>query len=273
MRALWLLLVVVSGLEYVPFAWSVRFVDVSVTAVFYEGFWPLLVILVLHLLYRGAGRYPPVTFGMSLMLLLAFAGFFLVVAGHEGGAVGVAPATLVGAALAVGASFFGALGCCLFRWGSSLADSLVSAGVGSPGGSGRVRLEMFCVSVGVVTARTLSGLLILSVGWLLGEGVSLLLLAVGLLTGFVAHTLESLAWRMSNVLTRNPGVNALGYLGPLADLAALWTVSRVTVRSPALLVLGVVLGVVSNTLINAGGVVRPWFGSLRRCLSGLRSGG
>ena len=269
----WFLLVVVSGLEYVLFVWSVRFVDVSVSAVFFEGFWPLLVILMLYLLYRGTGRYPPVTFGMGVMLLLAFAGFFLVVAGHEGGAVDVAPATLVGVGLAVGASFFGALACCLFRWGSSLADSLVSAGVVSSGVASRFRLEMFCVSVGVVTARALSGLLMLSIGWLLGEVFALLLLAIGLLTGFLIYTMESLAWRVSNVVTRNPGVNAIGYLGPLADLAALWAVARVTVGSPALLLLGVLLVVISNTLINAGGVVRPWLGSLRRCLSGLRPRG
>ena len=275
MRSLWFLLVVVSGLEYVFFVWSVRFVDVSVSAVFFEGFWPLLVILMLYLLYRGTGRYPPVTFGVGAMLLLAFAGFFLVVAGHEGGAVDVAPATLVGVGLAVGATFFSALACCLFRWASSLADSLVSAGVVSSGVVSRFWLEMFCVSVGVVTARALSGLLMLSIGWLLGEGVALLLLPVGLLTGFLIYTMESLAWRVSNVLTRNPGVNALGYLGPLADLAALWAVARVTVRSPALLLLGVLLVVISNTLINVGGVVRPWFGSLRRFLSGLglRPGG
>ena len=55
----WLLLGILSGLSYALFAWSTRFVDVSVSAVFFDGLWPFVLVMMFFLLYRGAGRTVP----------------------------------------------------------------------------------------------------------------------------------------------------------------------------------------------------------------------
>jgi hypothetical protein len=118
---------IVANFNLAFFAWSTRFVDVSVTAILFE-IWPIYIILITARLFRGDTRYREITSEMVLLLALGLIGFAFVVGGQAGGFADIQTGGLslliVGVVLAVFgaiATSFSAFG---FRWGTDVASEL-----------------------------------------------------------------------------------------------------------------------------------------------------
>ena len=263
----WLLLGILSGLSYALFAWSTRFVDVSVSAVLFDGLWPFVLVMMFFLLYRGSGRYRAFTPSLGLLLLLGMAGCVLVVSSQGFDLDRSVFSTLLGIGLVLLCPLIGPLASCLFRWATSLADALRGGGVGLEA-CGRVRLELFGGACGVVgRCRFLSAGQPSYRHRQSGERFHGQMLSVGLLTGAFVYTVGGITWRLSNLTALSPGVNALGYLSPAFSLGLLWAFGQVGVSSYLMLLVGTALVVVANVLINAGPWVRLSLGRVAARLS------
>ena len=248
----WLVLGAASGLSYPVFAVSTLLVDVSVAAVLFDGLWPFFVVVLFSLLYRGSGRYRSFTVSGWLLLLVGMCGAVLVVSsnGLVLGGAGVLR-LLAGVGLAALSSFLGPLACFMFRWASALVVSLrLDCPLLEP--EGGVRLELFGAVCGGALASLVSLLVNVTLGLSVGERLVPVLMLVGLVLGLLTYTVGGVAWRVCNLMTRSPGINALGYLTPAFSLGLLWLFRQVGVAYPALLVLGALLVVVANLLVNGG---------------------
>ena len=172
-RAIWFLLGTVSGLDYALFAWSSRYVDVAVTTVLFET-WPLFLVFLMALLYRGVGRYRRPTPALMLLLVVGFGGCALVVSSQHGGLDGLFGSGVHHLALGVGLSLLAALATSLaaylFRWASALSGALAPCrGVSAGGG---VSLELFSVAVGMVVSDVFSISMNAVIGFAAGESLS-----------------------------------------------------------------------------------------------------
>ncbi|MYC34860.1 MAG: hypothetical protein F4X64_17020, partial [Chloroflexi bacterium] len=147
---IYIALSIIANFNFAVFAWSTRFVDVSITAILFET-WPIFIILIMERLFRGQTRYrrptdisgddadseqePPryhrLTPGMFLIMLLGVAGFGFVVVGQAGGFAGVQASSLlvaiIGVILAVVGAITTAFAAFSFRWSLS-QKTLVSTG-------------------------------------------------------------------------------------------------------------------------------------------------
>ena len=83
-----MLCIIINQFVYGLFAWSTRFIDISVAAVLFEV-WPILLILVTAFLFRGQRRYRKITPAVMTLLVLGFLGFaFVAISETEGWAIG-----------------------------------------------------------------------------------------------------------------------------------------------------------------------------------------
>ena len=263
-RAIWFFLGIVSGLDYALFVWSTRFIDISVTTILFET-WPLFLVLLMAVLYRGAGRYRRLSFSLVLLLIVGFVGCALVIRSQHVGFAEFPSRTgyivAFGVGLAVCASLATSLAAYLFRWGSELAEGLPGDLEGRLGND-RVSLEMFCVAIGIVMSDLFSIVLNGSIGLAFGESAASGIWLAGFLGGVLIYALGSMSWRISNLTTANLGANALGYGAPVAALVLLWGFSQVEVSRPGLLVIGAVAVISANLLINFEAEVRWGFKTL-----------
>ena len=251
-RAIWFLLGTVSGLDYALFAWSSRHVDVAVTTVLFET-WPLFLVFLMALLYRGAGRYRRPTPALVLLLVVGFGGCGLVVSSQHGGLGGVfgfgVHHLTLGVGLALLAALATSLSAYLFRWASAMSGALAPYRGVSGGG---VSLELFGVAVGMVVSDVFSISMNAVIGFGAGESLSFIPMMVGFLGGILIYSLGSLAWRAANLLTSNLGVNALGYAAPLLALGLLWVFSRADVARLDYLVVGAIALIAVNLVVGLG---------------------
>lgn len=250
---------ILSGLDFALFIYSTRFVDISVAAVLFEV-WPLFAVPLTAALTRRENRYARITLGSMLLLGGGFAGAALVIASQTGrfaGVGGLASFDLaLGVSLALLSSVTVALAVCLFRWAEDLVETLPER---VREARGQLDLELFAVAVAIVVADVFAIAVNAGVGFATGEALEMGHVGVGLLFGLFVYFAGSLAWRASNFVTADLGVNALTYITPLVALGWLWVYSAtdmpghegvLAVARPDYLVLGAAAVVFFNLLIN-----------------------
>ena len=220
-----LVLGTLSGLDYVLFIYSTRFVDISIATVLFE-LWPLFSIPLTAVLTRRKKRYAKITLGFMLLLSGGFAGAAFVIASQSGQLAGVGDLSsvdlVIGTLLALLSAFAVALAVCLFRWSEDLVERLPKR-VNKD--RGQLDLELFAVAVAIVITDVFSITMNGVAGIATGEILAPTHIWVGLLFGFFVYFLGSLAWRASNLLTGDLGINALTYFTPLLALVWLWVYS------------------------------------------------
>lgn len=243
-----ILLGTISYLERAFFVWSTRYVDVSITAVLFE-IWPISVIFVTGRLFRQEGRYQKITTPMYLLLGLALIGYSCVIFGQAGGidlsdstslfdlAFGVTLATI--AAVLVSFTAFS------FRWGTEIADDLDQYY-----NADKSSLELFGVVVGIAISSILAVPTTAGVGLLRGETVSTNTLVISIVGGTFIGALASIIWRKANLITLNLGVNAIAYLSPIIAVIWLFAFSFVSDVRIEFLIIGMLMIVSANVLIN-----------------------
>ena len=164
-----LALSVAANFNFAFFAWSTRFVDVSVAAILFET-WPILLILLMLRLFPGGTRYREPAPEMLLLLVLGLAGFAFVVVGQAGGFANVQTGSLsvviVGVALAILGAIATSFTAFSFRWGTDVVHEIPSA---VRPGIGEHSLEMFGVLVAFLIANTVAAVLNAFIGVSNGE--------------------------------------------------------------------------------------------------------
>lgn len=254
-------MMVVNNFEFALFAWSARLVDISVTAILFET-WPVLLIVLTMWLYRGDRRYRAADASLWLLLAVGFAGFAFVVLSQQalpGGVASTGWSLAAGIGLAVLASAVTSLSAFGFRWGTDLAEALQRAGVRPPGSHS---LELF----GAILASLLANVVVVPanivIGIALGEPMTPFVFAAAVGAGVVCHAGATLCWRNANLLTDNLGVNAIGYATPVLSLAWLFVFAQADVARVDYLVIGATGIIAANLLINFEAEIQLGFKTL-----------
>ena len=256
-------LAIISQFEYPIFAWSSRFVDVSVTTVLFETY-HVFVILFAAWLFREESRYQGVGPGLVLLLIIVFVGFAFVISGQVGHFVGTAndisySSLVPGVLLAILAAVVAALSAFNFRWGSELGGEMSRmAGIGYD----RDSLDLFCVLMASLVANAIALPFNLFAGVIGGETISISNLGIGLLGGLVFNAMANVLWRKANLATNNLGVNAVAYITPIISLVWLFLFSQSEVPRVDYLVIGASAIVTANLLINFEAEIRWGFKAL-----------
>ena len=257
-----IVLSIAANFNFAFFAWSTRFVDVSVTAILFES-WPIFIILITARLFRGDSRYHDITAEMVMLLILGLAGFAFVVVGQAGGfdniETGSLSVLIVGVMLAVLGAVATSFTAFSFRWGTDVASDITARG---RSGVSEASLDMFGVLVAFLVANTVSAVVNIFAGVSSGESMDTRTLLIAVFLGGATNWVANVAWRKANLSTDNLGINALAYATPIFSLMWLFLFSQVAPERPDYLVAGAVGIIIVNLLINFEAEIRFGFKAL-----------
>lgn len=255
-----MLFAVIGSLDYTMFTWSIRFIDVSISAVLIE-IWPIfLIFLVARLLGE---RYKKITIGMVGLSFLCFIGVAFVVNSQFGTGISennTSSAMLViGTVLALGGAIAAALTAFIFKWGAIVGKEVSNV---LDKNKAIISLELFCVVIahfiGSLISIPLNGL----AGFVSSESTTLASLGIGILGGIFVQSSASILLRKANLVTHNLGVNAMIYMAPIMALLWLFLASQVNVARIDFLLIGAGAIITANLLINFEAELRLGFKSL-----------
>ena len=257
-----MLFLVINNLDYVFFALATSFVDISVAAILYET-WPIALILLTALLFRGEARYRKITPEMMLLLVIGFVGFWFVATSQSGGFRDLSDSqlaeTLIGIGLVLLAIFCASMAAYGFRWGVDLNHALPEQLVKDKNND---LVDICCVLIAQVIASFTAAWLSGTTGYLIGETIALRSLGIAVACGVFANGVGHLAWRAANVVTNNLGINAISYATPIFSLVWLFLFWTVDIARVDYLIIGTAAIITANLLINFEAEVRFGFKAL-----------
>lgn len=279
---IYIALSIVANFNFAVFAWSTRFVDVSITAILFET-WPIFIILIMERLFRSQTlnrrptditsvdadsdqeppRYHRLTPGMFLIMLLGVAGFGFVVVGQAGGFAGVQASSLlvaiIGVVLAVVGAITTAFAAFSFRWGTDIVRELPES---ATQGTSKDSQELFGLLIAFLIANSVSAVLNLFLGSASGETMDSRSLLIAVALGGAVNGAANVAWRKANLSTQNLGINAVSFATPIFSLAWLFLLYQVAPARPDYLLAGAVGIVIVNLVINLEAEIRLGFKAL-----------
>lgn len=267
-----MLLMIVNNFEFAVYAWSARFVDIALSAVLFET-WPILLVLLTVWLYRTDIRrhirYQSLNISLLTLMVVGFVGFVFVVLSQEGTLLGLGGIHLtnliIGVVLAVIASGVTSLSAFGFRWGTDLSRDIQSSGLSLKDPNS---LDLFGAVVGSIMANLIVIPLNFAVGFSFGERLPLHIIVIAVAAGAVSHGVATLCWRKSNLMTSNLGVNAIAYGTPILSLVWLFYFSQADVLRVDYLIIGTAAVLTANLLINVEAEMRWGFKALVLALGG-----
>ena len=226
------------------FAWSTRYVNISVTTVLFEV-WPVVMVVMTAWLFRFDKRYRIVNGRTVFLFGIAFLGVGSVVYSQAGSAIfpigesgvefGVGVLLVVIAVMSRSLSAFG------FRWSADFG-----AEISEGSGIDRGRCEMFGVVVGMLACCLVNFVLSLVVGVIDLEPMDGGGAMVGLAGGIVLGGFAAVAWRKANLVTDNLSYNVMVYFTPVVALVLLYAFGLVVDVDLAFLVFGAFAVVIGN---------------------------
>lgn len=241
---------ILNSFQIAAFAWSTSIVDIAVTAVLFE-LWPIMYIFLATWLFRNERYYHPTSVALVSFLIMAFAGAALVITSQSGDLAKMNYQSIVpGSIIAIGAALLSAFAAFGIKWGMDLADAIEDETLEQHDDE---RLAVFGVVTAICLVTFISIPVNVSLGAIQGESFSSVFgwgLVASLLGGCVVHTIGDINWRRANILTRNLGINSMGYLVPLGAIIFLWLFNKTSVASIEHLVAGTVLIMLANGAIS-----------------------
>ena len=257
----WAVLYGVFGkFEYAIFAFAVGYASISTVTIIFTV-WPIIFILVMAFLYRNiSDRYTHNGAWLFLMIMLCFIGFAFVVWPEKVVAPGAT--FYVGIAVAaVAALVAGSHNAVTLRWADKLGDVIHQTN--SFGESHNV-LDVFSAVFVLLITQLICAVASIVIAMMAGENINYTLLMLSIAGGFMSGGIADVLFRTSNIITTNLGVNAVIYAMPIFALLwlAIFSASPVNVARADYFVIGVLIIVVSNLLINSEAEIRRGFRGL-----------
>ena len=260
-----ILFAVLGNCEYLLFAWSTKFTDISVVTIVYE-IWPIFLILLMARLYRGDERYGEFKLASLPLLLLPFAGLILVVLSQTGGVLTDSgfdvSSTVAGVLLALGAALLAPLMAFGFKWGSELSIDLSEIVRDIPSDGDAPSLDMFCAIVAFFISSLAASFLTFIIGMSREEPASGGMFLIAVIGGVAANAVGGIAWRKAHFETDNLGIHAIAYGVPIVSLLWLGAFSRAGGLLWDYFTIGAIAIISSNVLINLQAEIRSGFKTL-----------
>ena len=247
----WILFAVAGNCEYLLFAWSTNYVDISVSTILYEV-WPLFLIWITAYLYKHDARYSKISYASLPLLILPFIGYMLAIASQSGELPlifneGIS-STIKGAMLALGAAILAPMMAFGFKWGSDLSSEITNMRKQT---SGKYQsLDMFCAIIAFFISSLGASVVNLTAGIIAQETITIQMVIIGVIGGVTANAIGGIAWRKAHFSTDNLGVHAIAYFIPVAALIFLFAFNQANIIKPDYLIIGSVIIVAANIVLN-----------------------
>ena len=250
----WSLLGISVGFfDYAVFSWSLKYIDVSVASVLYET-WPLLMILLIGVIFKGENRYEKVGSSGWVFLLMGFAGLVFVILSQTDDTTLKIENTslfsiLFGALLALTAAIMGAIvGGCSIRWGATVLHDIPDHKQKETDRD----LTVLFVLIGILLANIPGIIIGVAMGAWGGhnEIVEVDNMIIAAILGFFILTTAIISFRMANLITTKLEINAMAYATPIFALAYLAILGYINVPKTNWLIIGSIGVVAANALLN-----------------------
>lgn len=267
-----MLLAVIVNCEYALLAWSVQFIDVTVSTLLF-AIWPLFLVLLRDIADRKSaqndrsgetdGDFPMRRVVEHIALaIVGLSGLSFAIAAELGGFAkfgdGIPLWSVAGLALATGAMTLSALKEFGIRRGWDLDHRRLDNGQG-PDGS----LFSCLVVIGVLVSSLGSALVCAGVGLGRGEILDPRSLGLAFIAGMIISTTAEVVWRKANLAGDDSSRNSLGCCILFFALLWLFASTQANVQRVDHLLLGAVFIVTANLLVSAKKVdVRRGFRAL-----------
>ena len=236
---------VVGNLDSAMFALSTHFIDVAAAAVLFET-WPIFYILLTSRLLPGDGPTNglprPVNWcGTSALLSIAFTGMVLVFASQHPDRrlldfvmefpSGAADPDLYGLAAILFAALLGSFPFFSLRYGLDLSRQIGDVSDAGPSHPGRsmsaFHLQPRCITMVTMLANVASMPVSAAIAAVTAEGLpthpdlghNVIWMAITCRS--ITYALPTIGWRVANLMSRNPGINAMAFMTPAASVALL----------------------------------------------------
>ena len=265
-----LLIIIGNNFDHALFAWSVRFIDISVAAVLVE-IWPILVILLMDRFVKGYG-HKKIDLTTLLLVAVCFLGVAFVIGSQTGGFLwtgerleNMGLSSVVGVVLALAAALAIAFAAFGFKWANEVTHEL---SLEHQARSSDLPIDWFCVVAALVICSTISAPINAAAGWITGESISFDSFVLSVIAGGLVQALASICWRKANITTDNLGINAIAYGTPVFSLVWLFLFWEIGTPRVDFLVIGVTAIIAANLLINFEAEIRLGFRALLLALAG-----
>ena len=258
-----------GSVDYVFFAFALRYVDEAIGAVLIETSYIFTVILMARL-FPEEGRYKKITTQKWFLFAVALVGVGFVVVSQSSTIDDVVSelftfVALGGVGLVLAAAFFaGTILPVNQLWGEYVSDNEKKE-YEEKKGEKKKDDEIFYTLVASTIAKIIGVPVLVVIGLLSGENIGSIG-SVGILSasvyGLLGHGIGGILFRVANFKTTNLGINALFYLVPAVSLIWLGLASRIDVPHIDWLVIGVTAIIVANSLLNVKAEIRSAYTAL-----------
>ena len=256
----WSLLGVILGLfDYAVFAWSLKYIDISVASVLLET-WPLWMILLTSKIFQSEKRYENINlFGWACMLM-GFAGLAFVISSHSSihtDDVGLGKEDTLwldifwGALLALIAAIMSAIfTACTLRWGTIVLGDIPDHKHKQKETDEKLTVFFILIATVIASVPNVIFSVVLSVSNEHNEMVEVDNMLIAAAVGLFISVPARISLHMANLTTHKLEINAIGYATPIFTLVCLAILGYINVAETNWLVIGAMGVIAANTSLN-----------------------
>ena len=247
-----ILFALIGGCAFVFTAFSLRYIDISIAMVIIFGIEPILSILLLTFLFKSDNRYRTITGPIWGLMTIAFIGFLLVIISQNFNYADIQNVRnlinkqdLIGVSIAlIAAVLSGFTVAFTVRWGVDLAKQA------------KPDQELLFVMLAYSITGMISGVVMAIIGVLVNETLTYHQTSTAIMWGFLISPFAATLIRAANITTNHLAINTITFSRPIFSILWLALFSLINVANIYLLILGTLIIVVSNLLINTNSNAR-----------------
>ena len=252
-RSPYLIATTAGQFDYVMLAIAAQHIDIAVVSTVFSTY-TMIAVYMTTLLFRGQGRYKPISAAAIPLYLTGLLGVALTIFSEIGHITltkdgigpspqGIAIATPIITALAVGA----------IKWGTVLSSQIRQKAEVPVDDTAHHELGYVLSATMIANAITVPINIALALATHTIQYATANTIATAMLGGLIINPCSIIPWRKANIITNNLGVNAISYCTPILTLTWLFGLGRANVARPDYLIIGAITIIGANILINTQG--------------------
>ena len=260
----------ISRFNYAFFALAINRIDISVATIVYET-WPIFMVILIPRLFKK--RYRKITPTILGLLIMGFIGFVFVIIGQAGG-FGTLDFSS-GSPLLIGVLFaiIGSLLSSLAAYDLKLIANFIKLNTRflekvkdkNRSSLSPLKMSLFCVAIANVVIGVFSTIMNAGAGFINNESLLMpdwRMVGISMFAGFAVAAAGSTMRRYAILITNNSSINAISYATPIFALIWLGVFSFIAVPRSDYLIIGAIIIISANLLLNFEASIRPAYKSL-----------
>ena len=243
----YLIATTVGQFDYVMLTIAAQHLTIAVASTAFNTY-TMIAVYMTTLLFRGQGRYNPISTAAIPLYLTGLLGVALTIFSETGYITltddgrGPSPGGIA-ITLAVGA----------IKWGTDLSNQIRSRTKITVNDTAHHELGYVLTATMIGSTITVPINIALALSTHTMQYATANTVAYAILGGMIINTCSIIPWRKANIITNNLGINAISYCTPILTLTWLFGLGRANVARPDYLIIGAMTIIGANILINTQG--------------------